>query len=646
MKCFVCQRARTGWCLVVLFLFVVSATAENAVDSSVAQLKKLTIEELVETPVISGSRVPEPWFTTPSAIDVLTDEEIRRSGVVRLPEALRYVTGVQVGRFVGSSYAISARGFNGSAANKLQVMLDGRSLYTPLLSGVFWEVQDTLLEDLDRIEVVRGPGAALWGANAMNGVVNILSKSARDTQGTLIMGGAGNEEQLVAGVRHGGRISENSFYRVYAKQHERGNQILRNGANARDGIRQTQLGFRSDSYLLDTDQLTIQGDAFVNEAGLRGRDDANHDGGNFLARWSRNLGDFGDVTFQGYYDRSVRDVPGQFFEDRQTVDFDAQHHIRWGQRQNIVWGAGYRISSDRTGTRERTFRFDPDHRTIDLVSGFVQDEIMLVEDWLKLTLGSKFEYNDFTGIEWQPGARAALTPTEDHTIWAAVSRAVRSPTRVEDDVRFSPFPSGLPVVVSGNRDFESETLIAYEVGYRVQALRRLSFDVAAFYNDYDHLRTQEPGAGPGGFPLRVGNLRHGETFGGEIAAKWQVTDYARLSASYSRLEERLKFSRRSRDPTGGTAEANDPQDMATMHLALDLPRRFELDFFARYMDALPNPRVPSYLMFDARIGWRATEHLEFSVVGQNLTDPAHPEVGGAAAAQVERSVYAKMTLRF
>lgn len=619
--------------------------ADSPQYAEVQELKKRSLEELVETPVISASRVPESWFNAPSAIDVLTEEEIARTGVLRLPEALRYVTGLQVARFVGSSYAISARGFNSSAANKLQVMVDGRSIYTPLLSGVFWEVQDTLLEDLDRIETVRGPGGSLWGANAVNGVINIISKSARDTQGTLLMGAAGNEERLTVGVRYGGQLSENSFYRVYIKEQQRDDQALRDGHKAEDGMRQTQFGFRTDSYFHGTDQLTVQGDAYVNEFGVRGRDDAESSGGNFLARWSRDMAEYGDLRVQSYYDRGLRDVPLQFSEDRQTFDIDAQHHFRWWDRQSVVWGVAYRASFDDTGERDRTFRFDPRRRTIQLESGFVQDEITIIEDLLKFTLGSKFEHNSFTGFEIQPNARFAITPTDKHTIWGAISRAVRTPTRAEDDLRFSGTPSGAPLLVRGNRHFVAEELLAYEAGYRAQIARRVSVDVAGFYNDYQNLRTQEPNPRTV-LPFTLENFRGGETYGGEVALKVQVTDWARISASYSRIEEDLRFARKSKDPTGGSAEGNDPHDMAKIHLALDLPQHVELDLFGRYVDALPNPQVPSYFMLDVRVAWRPNKNFELSVVGQNLNDPQHREFGSATFPEVERSVFAKVTLRF
>jgi iron complex outermembrane receptor protein len=619
--------------------------AEPITYAAVPELKRLTLEEVVETPVISASRVPESWFIAPTAIDVLMEEEIHRSGVVRLPELFRYVTGVEVARYTGNSYAISARGFNGVAANKLQVMMDGRSLYTPLLSGVFWEIQDTLLEDLERVEVVRGPGATLWGANAVNGVINIISKPARDTQGLLLMGGGGNEERLFGGVRYGDKISENSFYRVYLKQYQLDEKALRNGANANDSVRQAQAGFRTDSYFLGTDHLTVQGDGYFNESEIQGRDDAEHQGGNVLARWSRNMGNYGELALQSYYDRGVRDVPLQFYEDRTTFDFDAQHHFHGFQRNNVVWGMAYRASWDRTGQRNRTVRFDPPERTIHLVSGFVQDEITVIDERLTLTLGTKLEDNSFTGLEVQPGGRFTILPSEKHTIWGAVSRAVRTPTRAEDDIRFSSSPSGLPLIVSGNRSFVSEELLAYEIGYRAKIATRVSVDVAGFFNDYENLRTQEPSPGTV-VPFIIRNERKGETYGGEIAVKLQVTDWARISASYSRTEQDLRFSRRSNDPTGGSSEGNDPSDSAVLRLALDLPQNFEADIFGRYMDALPNPQVPAYFMIDLRLGWRATKNLEISVVGQNLNDPQHREFGGAGFPEVERSVFARATFRF
>ncbi len=622
-----------------------SPAAEPVRYAAVPELKKLSLEELVETPVISASRVPASWFMAPSAIDVLTEDDIRRSGAIRLPDALRNVVGLQVARAAGSSYAISARGFNSTSANKMQVMSDGRSIYTPLLSGTFWELQDTLLEDLDRVEVVRGPGGALWGANAVNGVINIISKSARDTQGTLLMGGGGNEERFFAGLRYGGKLSEKSYYRVYLKELHRDDGVFRDGSKAGDDLRQTQVGFRTDSYLVDTDQLTVQGDAYVNEIGNRVRGDSDNVGGNFLARWSRNLAEYGDVRFQTYYDRGVRDLPLVFYEDRQTVDFDAQHHFMWGKRQAIVWGVTYRGSLDETGKRERLLYFEPQDRDIHLGGLFVQDEITVVENLFKVTLGSRFEQNSFTGFEFQPSGRFALTPTEKHTIWGAISRAVRTPTRGEDDLRLASAPVGGTLTVRGDRGFLSEEVLASELGYRVQVASRITFDVAGFYNDYSHLRSQEPS--PGGVrPLILRNERFGETYGAEFSAKVQLTDWARLTASYTRLEEDLRFTRKSRDPTGGASESNDPNDMASIHLALDLPQNVELDIFGRYMGSLPNPCVPNYFALDVRVGWRPTKNLDVSVVGQNLTDPQHREFGGSAIPEVQRSVFAKMTLRF
>jgi iron complex outermembrane recepter protein len=647
MNCSTRERAhRRGalWLVFALTTSMAGAADKPTQFAAVTELKKLSLEELVETPVISASRVPEPWFTTPFAIDVQTEDDIRRIGAVRLAETLRYITGLEVARNFGSAYAISARGFNSIYGNKLQVMMDGRTLYTPLFSGVFWEVQDTFLEDLDRIEVVRGPGASLWGANAVNGVVNIVSKSARDTQGLLVMGGGGNEERGFGGVRYGGQLSENSFYRVYVKHLYRDAQALHNGNDAADEMWQTQVGFRTDSFLHDIDQLTIQGDTYVNEYGVRGPRESENDGANILGRWKRDLADYGQLVVQTYYDHGRRDVPLQFYEDRETFDIDAQHHFVLRERQSIVWGGGYRISWDDTGQRNRTFRFDPSERTINCVSGFISDEITLLPDLLKATLGSHFEHNSFSGFEIQPSGRFTITPNERHTIWGAVSRAVRSPTRGEEDLRFSPSPTGFPVVLRGHRDFKSEELLAYEVGYRVQVVKKLSVDITGFYNDYDKLRTQEPRGTP--FPLVLMNERHGETYGGEVAVKAHLTEWARISASYSRIEQDLRFSRLSGDSTGGSAEGNDPSDFAVLRLSFDLPHDVEIDLFGRYMDALPNPRVPGYFAIDARIGWRPSPNFEISVVGQNLNDPQHREFGGPTFPEVERSVFAKATVRF
>ncbi|HTI72810.1 MAG TPA: TonB-dependent receptor [Candidatus Limnocylindria bacterium] len=605
------------------------------------ELKHMSLDEVLETKVISVSRTPEDWTSAPSAISILTQEDIRRSGAVGVPDALRLAPGLDVARGLGNGYAITARGFNSSGGNKMQVLMDGRSLYTPLLSGVFWEIQDTVLEDLDRIEVVRGPGGTLWGANAVNGVINIVSKSARDTQGTLVVAGAGTEERGMATVRYGGKLGESTYYRVYGKYENRDEQALTNGEGAADGMQQGQGGFRIDSYLPGENTLTLQGDTYQNYTGILGRDDSHHYGGNVLGRWAHSFSDTSDLQVQAYYDRGVRNVPLQFQEDRGTFDLDAQQHFAVGERNNIVAGGNYRNSADETGTTG-TFQFSPPKRTIQLFSGFVQDELTLVPDRLTFYAGTKVEHNDFTGVEWQPSGRLAYTPTQRQTLWAAVSRAVRTPARGDADTRFIPVPATGVALIRGNPDFESEDVIAYELGYRIQAHPRLLVDLATFYNVYDHLRTLQYTP-----PLIISNNREGETYGVEVELKYQATDWWRLSSSYAWLGEDLRFKPGSFDPTLGTLEANDPEHVVRFRSAMDLPANFEFDAIVRYVDNLPNPYIPSYIGLDLRVAWVPRPDLELEVVGQNILDDRHPEFAvGATPPEVQRGVYGKVTWRF
>lgn len=608
---------------------------------SAEELKQMSLDELLETKVISISRTPESWINAPNAITVLTHDEIRRSGALRLPDALRLATGLQVARGAGSGYAITARGFNSSGGNKMQVLMDGRLLYTPLLSGVFWEIQDTMMDDLDRIEVVRGPGATLWGANAVNGVINIVSRSAKDTQGMLVTGGGGTEEQAFGGVRYGGQIGEATYYRVYGKYQRRDDQATAAGTDAGDSTDHGQGGFRIDSFLADDNQLTFQGDLYHNYTGILGRNDAEHYGGNLLSRWTRTYSDTAGLQVQAYYDRGIRDVPLQFREDRSTFDLEAQHHFEVAERHKVMIGANYRYSADATGTNG-TYQFFPANRGIQLFSGFVQDEIALIPERLTLYAGSKFEHNDFTGFEWQPGVRLAFNPAEKQTLWAGISRAVRTPSRGDSDTRFMPVPATGVVAIRGNTDFRSETVVAYEVGYRIQASQRLLIDIAGFYNQYDRLRTLQVVP-----PLVVENLREGDTRGVEIEVKYQVTGWWRLGGSFTYLNKDLHFKPGAVDPTAGTLEANDPSHMATLHSSLDLPRDFEFDVIVRYVDRLPNPSIPYYVGLDLRLAWRPKPGWELAVVGQNILDDRHPEFSvGAVPPEVQRGVYGKVTWNF
>ncbi len=637
-------------------------------------LTERSIEELMNIPVTSF-RTKQPLSASAAAISVITAEDIRRSGATTIPEALRMAPGLEVAKVDAHQWAVSSRGFNDTFANKLLVMIDGRSIYTPLFSGVFWDVQDTILEDIDRIEVIRGPGATLWGANAVNGVINIITKSSADTQGTLISAGGGTEERGFASVRYGAKINDELSFRVYGKYFDRDDSVLRSGGDAHDAWQMGRGGLRLDWRPADANLFTFQAEAYdgnIDQAYTRVtptppytpfQQNTTYDvrGGHVLGRWTHTISDESNFSVQSFYDRTVRDS-AIFEEKRDTFDLDFQHQFPLGERNNLVWGAGYRATKDDIGN---TFdiSLDPDQRTTHLFSAFAQDEIVLVPEALSLTIGSKLEHNDFTGFEIQPSARLLWTPHEKHSVWASVSRAVRTPSRAEDNIRLNQGPGPIPgslVSIFGNRSFESEELLAYELGYRVQPHERLSFDLATFYNDYEHLRTIRPGtpffeASPAPphvvIPLRAGNDLKGETYGAELAANLQTTDWWRLSASYSFLQIQLHPTSNPPDQSSERAgEGSSPHHQFSLRSRMDLPKNFEIDTTLRYVDGLPAINVDSYVVMDIRLGWRPTQNLEFSIVGQNLFDNRHlefvPTTVSTQTAEVEHSVYGKVTLRF
>lgn len=604
-------------------------------------LKRLSIEELMEIDVTSVSRRSERLSGAAAAVTVITQEEIRRSGVTSLPEALRLANGLHVARFDSRTWAISARGFNIGTANKMLVLIDGRSVYTPLFSGVFWDVQDVILDDVERIEIIRGPGATLWGANAVNGVVNVITKSARATQGGLAYLGTGTEDRGLAGVRYGGKLGEKTAYRSYAKYRYLDALALARGGSAEDPLRTAQGGFRVDSDRSERDFWTFQGDLYKGVTGELVRSDTDVDGGNLLGRFTRRFSEDSNLELQVYWDRTHRRVPTQFEEDRNTWDVDFQHRLPLSERHDLVWGLGYRVSADEVRSTP-VLAWVPGRRTQELFSAFAQDEVSL-RDNLRLTVGSKFEVTESTGLEVQPSVRLAFTPDDRRTFWGAVSRAVRTPTRIDEDSRF--LVNGT-VLIQGSRDFESEELLAYELGYRYQPVSGLSLDVATFYNVYDSLRSQERPANGAPFPITLANELNAKTWGAELRANYQITPRWQLFTGYAFFDKSLSLDPGSRDPNRGVGEGNDPRNRFSLRSLVDLPRGFELDAWVRYVDELPSPSIPSYTEMDLRLGWRRSDRLELSVVGQNLLHDDHAEFFTAVPKQVQRSVYGKATWRF
>lgn len=474
------------------------------------------------------SRREERVGNAAAAISVITQEDIRRSGVRSIAEALRLAIGLDVARANGDSWSISARGFDSSSPNKMLVLMDGRILYSPLFAGTFWDVQGILLEDIDRIEVIRGPGATLWGTNAVNGVINIITKPASATQGGLFLAGGGTENGFGA-LQYGGEAGNRGYYRIYSNYDHFEALALRNGNSAEDPLQRGFLGFRSDWTLPNSDRITFQGDVYRGNAARLNQDDFNMRGGNLLGRWSRKFSNGSELQLQTYYDRTSRDLPPIFFEVRNTYSLEIQHQLTAGGKQNLVWGLGYRASTDDTRKVSLLF-FEPAGRTLHWFNAFAQDEFTLVPDRLQLILGSKFETNTYTGLEVQPTVRLAWNQSTSTLVWGAVSRAARTPTRLDADLRVE--SPGL--LVLGNPDQKSEELIAYEFGFRHAMTENLTFDFAGYYNHYDHIRSVEAPENPGG-SIILGNSLQGHTYGGEVEAVIQMNPWWQVRAAYSHV---------------------------------------------------------------------------------------------------------------
>jgi iron complex outermembrane receptor protein len=636
----VLAEMRFAICLVGLLLGLASDTHAQAVAADRSQLptlKQLTIEELLDVDVTLPLRRPERVADAPAAVTVLTSEDIRRSGATNLPEVLRFAPGLFTTRFNASSWIITSRGFAMNSANKLLVLIDGRSVYSPLFSGVFWEQQDTHLIDLSRIEIIRGPGAALWGSNALNGVIHVVSKTAAETQGGIVSAATGNEDRFYGAARYGGRIGD-GHYRVYFMAFDRDDGRLSTGTPAGDGQRLGQGGFRMD-FGTDASAFTLQGDGYLTRVGLLGRDDLEAGGGNLLGKWTRRFSRENQLQLQFYYDKTFRSVPLQFEEGRGTYDVDVQHRFTPAPRHNLSWGAGYRVSRDDTVPTPLLF-FAPEDRSTDLFSAFVQDDMVVSSD-ITATIGSKFEVNDYTGLEVQPTVRLRWVIDSSTLLWGAISRAVRLPTRLDTDIRIT---SAGRVVIAGNPDFESEQVVAYEAGYRVLPASSVSLDIALFHQRYDDLRTQELG-----LPVLVGNGLNARTSGIELLGRVQPSEGVRFTGSYAYLKQRLTLDPDSRDITGGRTEAIDPAHQLLGQVRINLPRDIELDGMLRWTSELPAPGTPSYAEASVRLGWRISPRAEISLVGRDLLHDSHLEFASptsSARTMLERAAIARMTFTF
>lgn len=653
-------------CLVLTACAPMAAAAN--LSGGARDLIDLSLEELSNIEVTSVSRKEEPLADAAAAIAVVTSEQLRRSGAASIAEALRLAPGLHVGQIGASRWAISSRGFSGTSVGQLLVLSDTRSVYTPLFSGVFWDVQDLLLEDVERIEVIRGPGASLWGANAVSGVINITTKSAEQTQGTYFEGGGGSVLRGFGAVRFGGQLAEDVHFRVFAKGIESAGEFNPSGS-ATDGWKLGHLGFRADGRLDAKNGFTLQGDVYTGDVGQvapsvivvgrpgpAGRLEARVTGGNLLARWTHAFAPDSNVQVRAYYDSTRRDDP-TFLDVLHTIDLDLQHRFPLPLRQDVVWGLHYRSMDDRNRGKG-VFALQPPDSRDDLFSGFVQDQVGVL-DSLEVTLGTKLERNDFSGFEYQPTARIAWKPSPGQTLWGAVSRAVRVPTRLERDVHIDVSdPAQDPVArLLGSDSFASERLLAWELGYRFRLGQLLLVDLAAYYDVYSGLASLEvgapftdPGSGQTVIPIVNENLTDGVAKGGEASLTFSPARPWRLEAHYTFV--RLTLEPRGQDLNNGHLLAGaTPRHQVGLQSFLDLPRHFRLDLLFRYASSLPSSpqmvqgeRTPAYATLDARIAWEGWRRFELSLAGRNLLEARHREFPGGT--KMQRAVFAKLAGRF
>jgi iron complex outermembrane receptor protein len=635
------RRVRYGCFLASLTTVLPVFGSDDTGGDPVRELSRMSLEQLANVEVTSVSKAAQSLSTAPASIYVITHEEIQRSGALSLPEALRLAPNLQIAQTGAADYQIGARGFGGNLeaqnfSNKILILIDGRSVYNPLFSGVTYDSLDVFMDDIDRIEVISGPGATLWGSNAMNGVINIITRRADDTQGTLLRATVGDQENAIAG-RYGHAFVGGAF-RVYAKAFDRGPSELEDGSSARDRWHKAQGGFRTD-FARGADAFTVQGDLQSASLDMGSAPDVDSTQYNVIGRWARK-GERAETHLQLFFDRTSRNGPpsGVGF-DLNTYDIDFQQALALGARHRVVWGIGRRYN-DYDIVNTPTLFFVPASRTLDLTNVFAQDTIRLNEHFA-LTAGIKFEDNSYSGWETLPDVRMSWTPTDTTLVWAAAARAVRSPTPLDVDVRES---FGGPPVLFGDPDFETEKVWAYELGYRSQPHSSISWTVAAFYNDYDDLRTIEI-TPVTFFPLSWANNMEGSTYGVDFWANWQVTSWWRLSPGFRSLHKRLRFSEGASGILGVEQAGNDPRSQASLKSSMQFAR-FSVDAMLRYVGKLPQPATEEVTELGARFAYRVSESLELSVTGTNLLDQRHVEYAAPSGHELRRAVYAEARLIF
>jgi iron complex outermembrane receptor protein len=671
-----CLRQTRSWLSLALVLhcgIMAGASARN--PEKPADLTQLSLEDLLNTEVTTASKKEQKLAHTAAAVYVISAEDIERAGVTSVPEALRLAPGVEVAQINSDQWAISIRGFNNQFSNKLLVLIDGRTIYFPTFSGVLWNTEDLGLEDIERIEVIRGPGASVWGANAVNGVINIITKSTKDTHGGLISATAGTHDQALAGLRFGGAAG-GIGYRLSLRYAERG-PFANSMGSGHDRWNLQRANLRSDWNPSKADTLLFEGDLFQTAArdtihiplaeppySAAINDPWYYSGGSGLLRWKHVMAGGSEDTLQGFYDRTHAGAAGFLDITNLTFDVDFQQQARLLSRNEVVWGLGIRRVVESTTGSFGLF-FIPANLTTKLFSGFGQDEITLVRNHLWLTLGSKLEHNDYTGIEIQPTLRLLWTPNARHSFWISGSRAARTPSSYEDRVRYIAgiLPGENNTVnvqqVFGNQSFEAERFLVCELGYRTQLSSRLSLDSTLFYSKYSNVSSELPGQPflnpsllPNAIvlPLLSTNEVRGHSEGLELSARYAATSYWTLTGSYSWL--RLRDGAFISSPTtiAVLPPGNDPAHQTQFHSYLTILRGVELDGSAYYTGGLVASGVPPYTRVDAHLAWSPLERLKLSAGLQNLLTPRHTEfidpISYVLFTQVRRSFYGKAVWRF
>jgi iron complex outermembrane recepter protein len=662
--------------ILLIIIFEISGTNFAYTQKKKRDLLALSLDDLANLSVISVSKTSHKYLDAAAAIFVLNTDDIHRSGATTIADALRLVPGLEVAQVDGNKWAISGRGFNGILANKLLVLIDGRCIYNPIFSGVYWESQDLFLPDIDKIEIIRGPGATLWGSNAVNGVINIITKKAAETQYRLLDFGLGTEERYFGGFRYGGKLGKNCYYRWYTKYFNRDNTVDSTGHKSADNWNMIRGGFRLDWDDSTSHQLTIQGEVYNGTVGqtyraiesLYDTELKNYNtkvpinGFNILNRWTHTFSGASDFVVQLYWDRQQRNSPIIDWTIN-TLDFDFQHRWLWGARHCVIWGLGYRLLDDYL-PGNFPMSFDPKSRRLNIVNAFAQDEIECIDKLLTLTVGSKFEYNPYTCCEVQPNIRFCLTPYRNLSFWGAISQAVHPPSRSDNDVKYylmrppeKYVPLFIPnpvVVLEGNTDIQSEQLTAYEFGIRMVPVSSLLFDVSLFYNKYDKLRTMElidfyvesiPEPTHLSIPLVANNKKKGIGYGFELATSYWFRQWCRFRAGYSYLQLKCTPYQTSKDAQDYfiSEEGYSPNYHYFMQMMIDISSKFTFDAMFFYTDKLSSLGIANYTNADLRLSWKLSKQHELYVVGQNLLQGHHAEFRSefseVVASEVERGIY-------